>query len=99
VTVRVVLPAQLRTLARIAGEVELELAGPATQRTLLDALESAYPTLRGTIRDHATRQRRSHLRFFACGEDFSFAAPDEPLPGPVVEGREPFLVVGAISGG
>ena len=98
-TVRVVLPAQLRTLARVAGEVEVELAGPATQRALLDALETTYPTLRGTIRDHATRRRRSHLRFFACGEDVSFAAPEDPLPGPVAEGREPFLVVGAISGG
>lgn len=98
-TVRVVLPAQLRTLARVAGEVEVELAGAPTQRALLDALEAAHPTLRGTIRDHATRERRSHLRFFACGEDFSFAAPDDPLPAPVAEGREPFLVVGAISGG
>jgi len=99
VTVRVQLPAQLRTLAQVEGELRLELDGAATQRALLDALEAAHPTLRGTVRDHATRERRPYLRFFACGEDVSFESPDAPLPEPVVAGEEPFLVVGAISGG
>ena len=97
--IRVLLPPHLRTLARIAGEVRLEIAGPATQRTLLDALEACYPTLRGTIRDPATLQRRPFLRFFACEEDLSHEPPDAPLPAAVVSGAEPFLIVGAVAGG
>ena len=97
--IRVVLPAHLRTLARVGGEVALELAGPATQRSVLDALEARYPMLRGTIRDHATQRRRAFVRFFACSEDLSNEPPDAPLPEPVAAGREPFLVVGAMAGG
>jgi molybdopterin converting factor small subunit len=97
--IRVVLPAHLRTLARVADEVRLEIAGEATQRTVLDALEVRYPMLRGTMRDHVTQRRRPYVRFFACEEDLSHERPDAPLPRAVVDGAEPFLVVGAMSGG
>ena len=97
--IRVELPFHLRTLARVAGEVEVHIEGTATQRSVLDALEAAYPMLRGTIRDHATRQRRPFLRFFACGQDLSHESPDVPLPDAVATGGEPFLVMGAIAGG
>jgi len=97
--VRVVLPLHLRTLAHIDSEVELEVEGVATQRSVLDALEARYPVLRGTIRDHDTRQRRPFIRFFACEQDLSHESPDSPLPAQVAEGTEPFLVVGAIAGG
>lgn len=97
--IRVVLPAHLRTLARVNGEVELEVAPPASVRSVLDALEARYPTLRGTIRDQATGQRRPFVRFFACGEDLSHQPPDTPLPQAVVSGVEPLLLVGAIAGG
>jgi sulfur-carrier protein len=97
--IRVVLPAHLRSLAGIPGEVELEVSGPATQRTVLDALEARYPVLRGTLRDHVTRQRRPFVRFFACEQDLSHELPDAPLPEAVASGAEPFLVVGAIAGG
>ena len=97
--IRVVLPAHLRTLARAGGEVELEVAGAATQRSVLDALEARYPMLRGTIRDHVTQQRRPFVRFFGCGEDLSHESPDAPLPEAVASGAEPFLLVGAIAGG
>lgn len=97
--IRVVLPHHLRMLARVPGEVELPIEGPATQRSVLDALEARYPTLRGTIRDHVTQIRRPFLRFFACEEDLSHESPDAPLPGAVASGAEPFLVVGAIAGG
>jgi molybdopterin synthase sulfur carrier subunit len=97
--IRVILPAHLRTLARVAGEVELEVAGPATQRSVLDALEARCPTLRGTIRDYGTLQRRPFVRFFACEEDLSHEPPDAPLPEAVASGVEPFLIVGAIAGG
>ena len=97
--IRVVLPFHLRTLAQIAGEVELEVAGPVTQRTILDALEARYPVLRGTIRDHVTHKRRPYVRFFACAEDLSHGLPDTPLPDKVAAGVEPFLVVGAMAGG
>jgi molybdopterin converting factor small subunit len=97
--IRVVLPAPLRRLARIDAEVRLDVAGPATQRTVLDALEARYPMLRGTLRDHATQQRRAYVRFFACGEDLSSEPPDKPLPAAVISGTEPFLVVGALAGG
>jgi molybdopterin synthase sulfur carrier subunit len=97
--IRVVLPAHLRTLARIDGEVKIELDGPVTQRAVLDALESRYPMLRGTIRDQTTHKRRAFVRFFACEEDLSHEAPDAPLPEPVASGHEPFLVVGAMAGG
>ncbi|PYN04009.1 MAG: hypothetical protein DME07_04860 [Candidatus Rokuibacteriota bacterium] len=97
--IRVVLPAHLRTLARVDGEVKLEIAGQVTQRAVLDALEAAYPALRGTIRDHATQQRRAFVRFFACAEDLSNESPDAPLPDPVATGAEPLLVVGAMAGG
>ncbi len=97
--IRVVLPFHLRLLAHVDNEVALEVEGPATQRSVLDALESRYPMLRGTIRDHVTQQRRPFLRFFACEQDLSHEAPDAPLPGAVVTGTEPFLVVGAIAGG
>ncbi len=99
VLIRVALPAHLRTLARVGDEVELPLAGPATQGSVLDALEARYPMLRGTIRDHATQRRRPFLRFFACAEDLSHQPPDELLPDAVASGREPFLIVGAIAGG
>jgi sulfur-carrier protein len=97
--VRVVLPAHLRTLAHLSGEVTLELAGPVTQRAILDALEGRYPMLCGTIRDHVTQQRRPFVRFFACEQDLSHDSPDSPLPDAVASGQEPFLVVGAIAGG
>jgi hypothetical protein len=97
--IRVYLPAHLRTLAQVKGEVELEVAWPVTQRSILDALEAAYPMLRGTIRDQATQRRRAFVRFFACEEDLSHESPDAPLPDAVVSGREPFLIVGAIAGG
>ena len=97
--IRVVLPAHLRTLARVDGEVKVAVAGAVTQRSVLDALEAAYPMLRWTIRDHVTRQRRPFLRFFACEEDLSHESPDAPLPDAVAEGTEPYLVVGAMAGG
>jgi len=97
--IRVVLPAPLRRLARIEGEVALQVSGPVTQRALLDALEARYPALRGTTRDHVTRERRAYLRFFACGRDLSGESPDAALPEAVLNGQEPFLVVGAVSGG
>ena len=97
--IRVALPAHLRILARVNGEVELHVEGQATQRSLLDALEAAYPALCGTLRDHVTRQRRPFVRFFACEQDLSHESPDTPLPAAVVSGTEPFLVVGAIAGG
>ncbi len=98
-TVRVALPFHLRTLARVDGDVQLDIEGPVTQRTLLDALEAAYPPLRGTLRDHATGRRRALVRFFACGEDLSNESPDAPLPDAVAAGTEPYLIVGAIAGG
>ena len=97
--IRVELPAHLRTLARIGGEVSVAVDGPVTQRAVLDALEQAYPVLRGTIRDHATQRRRPFLRFFACEQDLSHELPDTPLPDAVATGAEPFLIVGAIAGG
>jgi hypothetical protein len=97
--IRLVLPAHLRTLAHVDGEVMLAVDGPATQRTLLDALEARYPVLRGTIRDYATARRRPYLRFFACEEDVSHELPDAPLPDAVATGGEPFLVIGAMAGG
>ena len=97
--IRVVLPAHLRTLAGIDGEVELEIAPPLTLGATLDALEAAYPMLRGTIRDHATLQRRPFLRFFACERDLSLEPPDTPLPETVATGAEPFIILGAVAGG
>jgi hypothetical protein len=97
--IRVVLPAHLRTLAKLEGEVTLDVEGPATQRSVLDALEARYPMLLGTLRDHVTQKRRPFVRFFACQEDLSHESPDAPLPDAVVTGKEPFLVVGAIAGG
>jgi molybdopterin synthase sulfur carrier subunit len=97
--IRVVLPAQLRALARIQSEVRLEVGGPVTQRSVLDALEAAYPMLRGTIRDHVSQERRPMLRFFACGEDVSLDPVDSPLPEAVASADEPFRIVGAIAGG
>jgi len=97
--IRVVLPTHLRTLAHIDGEVELEIEGQITQRSVLDALEARYPVLCGTIRDHVTKRRRPFIRFFACEEDLSHEPPDAPLPDAVASGAEPFLVVGAIAGG
>jgi molybdopterin converting factor small subunit len=97
--IRIVLPAHLRKLARVDREVTLEVEGPLTQRSLLDALESRYPMLRGTIRDHATHRRRPFVRFFACAEDLSHEPPDAPLPDAVAAGTEPFLIVGAMAGG
>jgi hypothetical protein len=96
---RVALPAHLRTLARVDGDVELEVSAPLTQRAVLDALEARYPMLRGTIRDQATGRRRAFMRYFACGEDLSHEAPDAPLREAVASGSEPFMVVGAIAGG
>ena len=97
--IRVVLPFHLRKLARVEGEVQIDVEGPVTQRSVLDALEARYPVLRGTIRDHVTGQRRPFLRFFACGEDLSHEPPDAPLPDAVATGAEPLLVIGAIAGG
>jgi hypothetical protein len=97
--IRVVLPFHLRTLAKVTGEVELDLAGPVTQRSVLDALEARYPMLQGTIRDHVTHKRRAFLRFFACEEDLSNESPDAPLPEAVAVGREPYLIIGALAGG
>lgn len=97
--IRVVLPAHLRTLAGVVGEVRIEVDGPVTQRSVLDALETRYPMLRGTIRDRSTLQRRPFVRFFACGQDLSHEPPDATLPGAIATGDEPFLIVGAIAGG
>jgi molybdopterin synthase sulfur carrier subunit len=97
--IRVVLPYHLRTLAHLEGEAKLEGEGLCTQRAVLAALEARYPMLRGTIRDHVTEERRPFLRFFACEQDLSHESPDAPLPDPVVNGSEPFLIVGAIAGG
>jgi molybdopterin synthase sulfur carrier subunit len=97
--VRVILPQHLRTLARVNGEVTLEVSGPVTQRAVLDALEARYPMLRGTVRDHVTFKRRAFVRFFACEQDLSHESPDTPLPDAVVTGSEPFLIVGAMAGG
>lgn len=97
--IRVVLPVHLRTLARVDGEVELEVEGPATLRSVLDALETRHPVLRGAIRDHVTLKRRPFLRFFACEQDLSHESPDTLLPDAVVQGAEPFLIVGAMAGG
>ncbi len=97
--IRVVLPAHLRTLAKVGGEVELDVAGQVTQCSVLDALEASYPVLRGTIRDHHTGRRRAFVRFFACERDLSHEQPDAPLPDAVAMGAEPFLIVGAMAGG
>jgi molybdopterin synthase sulfur carrier subunit len=97
--IRVILPQHLRTLAHAGSEVVLEVEGPVTQRSVLDALEARYPMLRGAIRDHVTQQRRPFLRFFACQEDLSHESPDTPLPDAVASGKEPFIVIGAIAGG
>lgn len=98
-TIRVVLPAHLRTLARVGGELKLDVDAPVTQRSVLDALEASYPMLRGTIRDQVTHQRRAFLRLFACEEDLSHESPDAPLPEAVATGAEPLLIVGAMAGG
>jgi sulfur-carrier protein len=97
--IRIILPQHLRTLAQVCGEVTLEVNGPATQRSVLDALEARYPMLRGTIRDQVTQQRRAFLRFFACERDLSHELPDAPLPDAVASGKEPFIIIGAIAGG
>jgi sulfur-carrier protein len=97
--IRVVLPPHLKTLARVQGEVALEIEGPVSQASVLDALEARYPVLRGTIRDHVTQKRRAFVRFFACGEDLSHDAPDAPLPEAVEEGTEPYIILGALAGG
>jgi sulfur-carrier protein len=97
--IRVVLPAHLRKLAHVDGEIQVEVAGPATQRTVLDAVEARYPMLRGTIRDHTTQKRRAFVRFFACEQDLSHESPDAPLPEAVASGKEAFMVIGAIAGG
>ena len=97
--IRIVLPHHLRTLARVGSEVELDLNGQITQRTILDALEARYPMLRGTIREHDTEKRRPLIRFFACGEDVSHDSPDTPLPDAIARGAEPFFIMGAIAGG
>ena len=97
--IRVVLPAHLRTLAKVGGEVQLTVAGPVTQRSILDALEARYPMLQGTIRDHVTQERRAFVRFFACEQDLSHESPDAPLPQAVAEGREPYAIIGALAGG
>jgi len=99
VTVRVVLPAHLRTLAKVDGEVKVDVDAPVTQRSILDALEERYTVLRGTIRDHVTQERRALVRFFACMEDLSHDSPDVPLPDEVARGAEPFMVIGAMAGG
>jgi molybdopterin synthase sulfur carrier subunit len=97
--IRVTLPAHLRKLARVDGEVKLDVGGQITQRSVLDALEADYPMLRGTVRDHVTQKRRAFVRFFACGEDLSHEQPDAPLPDAIATGTEPFMIVGAIAGG
>lgn len=97
--IRVVLPFHLCTLARVEGEVELEIEGPVTQATILDALETRFPQLRGTIRDQTTKRRRAFVRFFACQEDRSNESPDTPLPEAIASGEEPYLIVGALAGG
>jgi sulfur-carrier protein len=97
--IRVTLPAHLRKLAQVDGEVKLEVEGAVTQRSVLDALEARYPMLQGTIRDHVTQRRRAFVRYFACGEDLSHEQPDAPLPDAVAAGAEPFMIVGAIAGG
>ena len=97
--IRVVLPAHLRALAHVGSEISIEVANPVTQRSVLDALESAYPPLRGTIRDHVTQARRPFLRFFVCSEDWSHESPDTPLPDDIVSGKEPLYIIGAIAGG
>ncbi len=97
--IRVILPQHLRTLAHVGSEVQLEVEGSATLRSVIDALEARYPMLRGTIRDHVTQQRRPFLRFFACDEDLSHESPDAPLPDAVASGKEPLIVIGAIAGG
>jgi sulfur-carrier protein len=97
--IRVVLPEHLRTLARVAGEVIVEVRGPVTQRAVLDALEARFPALRGTLREHATQQRRPMVRFFACEQDWTHAQPDTPLPEPIARGAQPLLIVAAIAGG
>ena len=98
-TIRVVLPPHLRTLARVGSEVLVDVDAPVTQQSVLDSLEALHPVLAGTIRDHVTKQRRPFLRFFACGEDWSFEEADAMLPPPIISGAEPFMVVGAIAGG
>jgi molybdopterin synthase sulfur carrier subunit len=97
--IRVTLPPHLRKLAQVEGEVILNVEGPVTQRSVLDALEASYPMLRGTIRDHVTQKRRAFVRFFACSEDLSHEPPDAPLPDAIAKGKEPFMIVGAIAGG
>jgi molybdopterin synthase sulfur carrier subunit len=97
--IRVLLPAHLRTLARVEGEVAVQVEGLTTQRSVLNAIEAQFPVLRGTIRDHDTQKRRAFIRFFACGEDLSHQSPDAPLPDAVVTGAEPYLIVGAMAGG
>jgi molybdopterin synthase sulfur carrier subunit len=97
--IKIVLPAHLRTLAKVTGEVSVEVTGQITQRSILDALEARYPVLQGTIRDHVTKERRPFVRFFACEQDLSHESPDAPLPDAVASGAEPYLVVGAIAGG
>lgn len=97
--IQVILPAHLRTLAQVSGEISLEIEGPVTTRSILDALETRYPVLQGTIRDHVTQERRPFLRFFACQEDLSHQSPDTPLPAAIASGKEPFLIIGAIAGG
>lgn len=97
--IRVILPHHLRTLARVGDEVQVDLSAPATVRALIDVLESNYPMLRGTIRDHGTQKRRPLVRFFACGEDVSHESPDFQLPDPIAKGNEPFIILGAIAGG
>jgi sulfur-carrier protein len=99
IMVRVILPQHLRTLAHVGSELTLQVEGPVTLRSVLDALEASYPMLRGTIRDHVTQQRRPFLRFFACEEDLSHQPPDAPLPDAVASGKEPLLIIGAIAGG
>lgn len=97
--IRVVIPHHLRTLAKVTGEVQLDIEGPVTQRAVIDALEARYPVLRGTVRDYATGRRRPFLRFFACEEDLSHVSPDAPLPDAVARGTEPYLIIGAMAGG
>jgi len=97
--IRVTLPPHLRKLAHVDGEIQVEVTGPVTQRTVLDAVEARFPMLHGTIRDHVTQKRRAFVRFFACGEDLSHESPDAPLPGAIASGAEPYMIVGAIAGG